>query len=37
MGVGNISHLGIFLEGMFSFLSPCVLPPNGLRKTIQGT
>ena len=26
MGVGNISLLGTFLEGLFSFLSPCVLP-----------
>ena len=26
MGVGNISLLGTFLEGLFSFLSPCILP-----------
>jgi cytochrome c-type biogenesis protein len=26
VGVGNISLLGTFLEGLFSFLSPCVLP-----------
>ena len=26
MSLGNLSYFGVFLEGLLSFLSPCVLP-----------